>query len=252
MRSLLITGAASGIGAGMAHELARAGHHVIVSDLQLRDCQAVAEQIRANGGSADAIALDVTSDASVAAAFASLPRPVEVLVNDAGLQHVAPLEEFTMTRWDYLIQVMLVGAARLTRAVLPGMRERRFGRIVNIGSIHSLVASPNKSAYVAAKHGLIGLTRTIALETAGTDVTINTICPSYVKTPLVDKQIADQARTRGIPEADVIKEIMLKPMPKGEFIGMDELAGITAFLMSPAARNITGQAIVVDGGWTSQ
>ena len=252
MRSLLITGAASGIGAGMAHELARAGHHVIVSDLQLRDCQAVAEQIRANGGSADAVALDVTSDASVAAAFASLSRPVEVLVNDAGLQHVAPLEEFTMTRWDYLIQVMLVGAARLTRAVLPGMRERRFGRIVNIGSIHSLVASPNKSAYVAAKHGLIGLTRTIALETAGTDVTINTICPSYVKTPLVDKQIADQARTRGIPEADVIKEIMLKPMPKGEFIGMDELAGITAFLMSPAARNITGQAIVVDGGWTSQ
>ena len=252
MRSLLITGAASGIGAGMAHELAGAGHHVIVSDLQLRDCQAVAEQIRANGGSADAVALDVTSDASVAAAFTSLPRPVEVLVNDAGLQHVAPLEEFTMTRWDYLIQVMLVGAARLTRAVLPGMRERRFGRIVNIGSIHSLVASPNKSAYVAAKHGLIGLTRTIALETAGTDITINTICPSYVKTPLVDKQIADQARTRGIPEADVIKEIMLKPMPKGEFIGMDELAGITAFLMSPAARNITGQAIVVDGGWTSQ
>ena len=252
MRSLLITGAASGIGAGMAHELARAGHHVIVSDLQLRDCQSVAEQIRANGGSADAVALDVTSDASVVAAFASLPRPVEVLVNDAGLQHVAPLEEFTMTRWDYLIQVMLVGAARLTRAVLPGMRERRFGRIVNIGSIHSLVASPNKSAYVAAKHGLIGLTRTIALETAGTDITINTICPSYVKTPLVDKQIADQARTRGIPEADVIKEIMLKPMPKGMFIGMDELAGITAFLMSPAARNITGQAIVVDGGWTSQ
>ena len=225
---------------------------MIVSDLQLRDCQAVAEQIRANGGSADAVALDVTSDASVAAAFASLPRPVDVLVNDAGLQHVAPLEEFTMSKWDYLIQVMLVGAARLTRAVLPGMRERRFGRIVNIGSIHSLVASPNKSAYVAAKHGLIGLTRTIALETAGTDITINTICPSYVKTPLVDKQIADQARTRGIPEADVIKEIMLKPMPKGVFIGIDELAGITAFLMSPAARNITGQAIVVDGGWTSQ
>ena len=252
MRSLLITGAASGIGAGMARELAGAGHHVIVSDLQLRDCQAVAELIRADGGSADAVALDVTSDASVAAAFASLPRPVDVLINDAGLQHVAPLEEFTMSKWDYLVQVMLVGAARVTRAVLPGMRERRFGRIVNIGSIHSLVASPNKSAYVAAKHGLIGLTRTIALETAGTDVTINTICPSYVKTPLVDKQIADQARTRGIPESDVIKEIMLKPMPKGMFIGMDELAGITAFLMSPAARNITGQAIVVDGGWTSQ
>ena len=252
MRSLLITGAASGIGAGMAHELARAGDHVVVSDLQLRDCQAVVEQIRANGGSAEAVALDVTSDASVAAAFASLTRPVEVLINDAGLQHVAPIEEFTMSRWDYLIQVMLVGVARVTRAVLPAMRERRFGRIVNIGSIHSLVASPNKSAYVAAKHGLLGLTRTIALETAGVDITINTICPSYVKTPLVDKQIADQARTRGIPEADVVKEIMLKPMPKGVFIGMDELAGITSFLISAVARNITGQAIVVDGGWTAQ
>ena len=212
----------------------------------------MAAQIRAGGGAADAVALDVTSDASMAAAFASLPRPVDVLVNDAGLQHVAPLEEFEMTKWDYLIQVMLVGSARLTRAVLPGMRARGFGRIVNVGSIHSLVASPNKSAYVAAKHGLLGLTRTIALETAGADITINTICPSYVKTPLVDKQIADQARTRGIPASDVIKEIMLKPMPKGVFIGIDELAGITTFLMSPAARNISGQAIVVDGGWTAQ
>jgi len=147
---------------------------------------------------------------------------------------------------------MLVGSARLTRALLPTMRERRFGRIVNIGSIHSLVASPNKSAYIAAKHGLLGLTRAIALEAAGSDITINTVCPSYVKTPLVDKQISDQARTRGIPESEVISQIMLKPMPKGVFIGIDELAGITTFLMSPAARNITGQAIVVDGGWTAQ
>jgi 3-hydroxybutyrate dehydrogenase len=140
----------------------------------------------------------------------------------------------------------------MTRAVLPDMRSRGFGRIVNIGSIHSMVASPYKSAYVAAKHGLLGLTRTIALETAGVDITINTICPSYVRTPLVDKQIADQARTRGIAESEVITEIMLKPMPKGVFIGIDELAGITAFLLSSAARNVTGQAIVVDGGWTSQ
>jgi len=252
MQTVLITGAASGIGAGMAVELARAGHHVIASDMKLRETEAVVAEIRGHGGSADAVALDVTSDASVDAALAQLSRPVDVLINDAGLQHVAPLEEFPMQRWDYLIEVMLVGTARLTRALLPGMRERRFGRILNIGSIHSLVASPNKSAYVAAKHGLIGFTRTIALETAGTDITINTICPSYVKTPLVDKQIADQARTRGIPAADVIKEIMLKPMPKGVFIGIDELAGITAFLMSPAARNISGQAIVVDGGWTAQ
>jgi len=252
MLSVLVTGAASGIGAGLSRELGRAGHHVVVSDLRFADCREVAEQIRAVGGSAEAVELDVTSDAGVAAALASTSRPIDVLVNDAGLQHVAPIEEFPMARWDYLIQVMLVGSARLTRAVLPAMRERRFGRIVNIGSIHSLVASPNKSAYVAAKHGLLGLTRTIALETAGSDITINTVCPSYVKTPLVDKQIADQARTRGILESDVVREIMLKPMPKGVFIGIDELAGIATFLMSPAARNITGQAIVVDGGWTVQ
>jgi 3-hydroxybutyrate dehydrogenase len=250
--TVLISGAASGIGAGLARELARAGHHVVVSDLRLPDCREVAEQIRATGGSAEAAELDVTSDASVAAGLASVSRSIEVVVNDAGLQHVAPLEEFPIDRWNYLVQVMLVGTARLTRAVLPGMRERRFGRIVNVGSIHSLVASPNKSAYVAAKHGLLGLTKTIALETADTDITINTICPSYVKTPLVDKQIGDQARTRGIPEADVVREIMLKPMPKGVFIGIDELAAITTFLMSPAARNISGQAIVVDGGWTAQ
>jgi 3-hydroxybutyrate dehydrogenase len=250
--NVLITGAASGIGAGLATELARLGHHVVATDLKLADCQAVAERIRAAGGSADALAVDVTSDASVAAALAALTRPVEVLVNDAGLQHVAPLEDFPMTKWDYLLQVMLVGTARMTRAVLPDMRSRGFGRIVNIGSIHSMVASPYKSAYVAAKHGLLGLTRTIALETAAVDITINTICPSYVKTPLVEKQIGDQARTRGIPESEVVTEIMLKPMPKGAFIGIDELAGITAFLMSPAARNITGQAIVVDGGWTAQ
>jgi 3-hydroxybutyrate dehydrogenase len=250
--SVLITGAASGIGAGLASELARAGHHVFVCDLKLTDSEAIAAQLRAAGGTADALALDVTSDPSVAAAIAALSRPVDVLVNNAGLQHVAPLEDFPMTKWDYLLQVMLVGTARMTRAVLPGMRRRGFGRIVNIGSIHSMVASPYKSAYVAAKHGVLGLTRTVALETAGVDVTINTICPSYVKTPLVDKQIGDQARTRGIPETEVISELMLKPMPKGVFIGIDELAGITSFLVSPAARNITGQTIVVDGGWTAQ
>jgi 3-hydroxybutyrate dehydrogenase len=252
MRSVLVTGAASGIGAGLAAELAKVGYHVVASDVALSSVEPVVGHIRAEGGAADALAIDVTSDASVEAAVRSLGRPVDVLVNNAGLQHVAPLEEFAMTTWNHLVQVMLVGAARLTRALLPGMRARGFGRIVNIGSIHSLVASPFKSAYVAAKHGLAGFTRTIALETAGVDVTINTICPSYVKTPLVDKQIADQARTRGLPESEIIREVMLKPMPKGVFIGIDELAGITAFLVSPAARNITGQMLVVDGGWTAQ
>jgi 3-hydroxybutyrate dehydrogenase len=250
MHSILITGAASGIGAGVAAELAQSGHHVIVSDLKLGEVQTVAEQIRSGGGSAEAVEIDVSSDGSVRDAIGRLSRPADVLVNNAGLQFVAPLEQFPTERWEYLIQVMLVGSARLTRAVLPMMRERRFGRIVNIGSIHSLVASPYKSAYVAAKHGLVGFSKTIALETANTDITINTICPSYVKTPLVDQQIAAQARSHGISEAEVIDRIMLEPMPKRVFIGIDEIAGIIAFLASPAARNITGQTIVVDGGWT--
>lgn len=250
-RSLLITGAGSGIGAGIACELARAGHHVVASDLSLAAARQVAGEIAANGGSAEAVALDVTRDASVAEALAGLSRPVEVLVNNAGLQHVAPLEEFPMEQWDLLVQVMLTGVARLTRAVLPGMRERGFGRIVNIGSIHSLVASPYKSAYIAAKHGLVGFSKAIALETARHDITINTLCPSYVRTPLVERQIADQARTRGIAEDAVIGDVMLKPMPKGVFIEYDELAGSVAFLISRAARNITGQTLALDGGWTA-
>ena len=251
-RCILVTGAASGIGQGIAEELARAGHHLVVTDLDAAAAAATAAALRAAGGSAESHALDVTRDDSVAALLAALSRPVEVLVNNAGLQHVARLEEFPLAKWDFLVQVMLTGVARVTRALLPGMRERGFGRIVNIGSIHSLVASPYKSAYVAAKHGLIGFSKVLALETADTDITINTICPTYVKTPLVDKQIADQARTRGITPDQVVSEVMLKPMPKGVFIGFDELAGICAFLLSPPARNITGQAIVVDGGWTVQ
>jgi 3-hydroxybutyrate dehydrogenase len=251
-RCILITGAGSGIGAGIATELAAAGHHLVVTDVNRNAAEAVAAGIRNAGGSAEALVLDVTTDDSVAAALAAVSRPVEVLVNNAGLQHVAPLEEFPIAKWDFLVQVMLVGVARLTRAVLPGMRARGFGRIVNIGSIHSLVASPYKSAYVAAKHGLVGFSKVVALETADTDITINTLCPTYVKTPLVDKQIADQARTRGIPESQVVSDVMLKPMPKGVFIEYDELAGTTAFLMSHAARNITGHTIEIDGGWTVQ
>ena len=165
---------------------------------------------------------------------------------------MAPLEEFPHERWELLVSVMLTGSAMLTRAVLPGMRRRGFGRIVNVGSIHSLVASPYKSAYVAAKHGLIGFAKTVALETADSDITINTVCPSYVRTPLVDAQIAAQARAHDIPERRVIDEIMLQPMPKRAFVTMEELGGIVEFLASDVARNVTGQWIAVDGGWTAQ
>ena len=249
---ILITGAASGIGAGIAVTLAEAGHEVLITDLNADAADKVAAGITERGGRAVGLSLDVTSQASVDQLTATLDQPVDVLVNNAGLQHVAALEEFPMDKWEQLVQVMLVGVARLTRALLPAMRRRGFGRIINIGSIHSLVGSAYKSAYVSAKHGLIGFGRVIALETADSDITINTICPTYVKTPLVERQIADQARVHGISEDEVVDRIMLKPMPKGVFISTEELAGITAFLCSPAARNITGQAIVVDGGWTVQ
>ncbi|MEM1030927.1 MAG: 3-hydroxybutyrate dehydrogenase [Myxococcota bacterium] len=248
-RRILITGAGSGIGEGLALELGgRPDHAIVVTDLDHEAARRVADAIVEAGGSAEAHPLDVA--APDLASHPALDGAVDVLVNNAGLQHVSRLESFPIEKWNQLIQVMLVGTARLTQAVLPGMRERGFGRIVNIGSIHSLVASPFKSAYVAAKHGLLGLSKVVALETADVDITINTICPTYVRTPLVDAQIAATAAEHGITETEVVDEIMLKPMPKGVFITFDELAGITSFLMSAAARNITGQTITVDGGWT--
>jgi 3-hydroxybutyrate dehydrogenase len=249
----LVTGAASGIGLGIAERLAGHGHAVCLTDRDAGLVEKAAAELRARGLEARALGLDVTSAADIDAVVAALaPDGPDLLVNNAGLQYVAPLEEFPRDRWEFLVAVMLTGSAMLTRAVLPGMRRRGFGRIVNIGSIHSLVASPYKSAYVAAKHGLIGFAKTIALETADTDITINTICPSYVRTPLVDAQIAAQARAHGLAEEQVIQEIMLKPMPKRAFVTLEELAGIVEFLASDVARNVTGQWIAVDGGWTAQ
>ena len=248
----LITGAASGIGAGIAERLTAAGHIVLLTD---RDVDAVKATAANLGADAHAFALDVTSAESINQLQATLKAQglqPNVLINNAGLQHVAAFQDFPMPRFSYLLDVMLTGAASITQALLPHMREQNFGRIVNIGSIHALVASRYKSAYVAAKHGLLGFSKVLALETAEQDITINTICPAYVRTPLVDAQIAAQASENGISEASVVSDIMLKPMPKGVFISMDELAGICEFLLSPAARNITGQCIVVDGGWTVQ
>ena len=252
-RSMLITGAGSGIGQGLAALAAANGWHVIVTDLDRHAVDKTAQAIVAQGGRAETFELDVTSADSIREVMDALAgRRVDVLINSAGLQYVARLEDFPPDHWDVLVRVMLNGAYMMTRAVLPGMKHHRFGRIVNIGSIHSVVASPFKSAYVAAKHGLLGLSKVVALETARTDITINTICPSYVRTPLVDKQIANQAKEHGISEEEVIREIMLKPMPKGVFISLAELYGLVAFLVSDLARNITGQAIMVDGGWTIQ
>lgn len=252
-KNILITGGASGIGLAIAEHLGTQGHHIIIADLNESAANAAAGQLAEKKISATAIAVDVSNTAQIE----SLPEqlsttPVDVLINNAGIQHVSALESFPSDKWAFLIQVMLVGPAMLSRAFLPSMREKGYGRIINVGSIHSLVASPFKSAYVAAKHGLLGFSKTLALETGDADITINTLCPSYVKTPLVEKQIASQAVEHGISEEDVVNKIMLEPMPKKAFIGLDELAETAAFLMGDAARNITGQTLVLDGGWTAR
>jgi 3-hydroxybutyrate dehydrogenase len=251
--TILITGAGSGLGRGLGRCLALRGHRILATDLHEERARETAAQITTAGGEAEAYALDVTSEEGVARLVEQLgAASISVLINNAGLQHVSPLETFPTAKWDLLMDVLLKGTFLLTRAVLPGMRARGFGRLIHIGSIHSLVASPYKSAYVAAKHALIGFSKTLALETAGTDITTNTICPAYLRTPLVDAQIADQARTRGISEEEVIEQVMLRPMPKKAFITVDEIAAAVEYLASPLARNVTGQTLVIDGGWTAQ
>jgi 3-hydroxybutyrate dehydrogenase len=251
-KQVLITGAGRGIGAALAEHLAHRGHRVAVSDVRRVDVESVVAQIRSKGGSAQAVELDVTRQESIGAALREIEAPVDVLINNAGLQDVSRLQDQAPERWSLLIDVMLKGAAMTTRAVLPAMTSNNWGRIVNIGSIHALVASPFKSAYVAAKHGLVGFAKAVALETASHDITVNIICPAYVMTALVQAQIAAQAREHGISEQRVIDEIMLRPMPKRRFIEMDEIGGAVDFLISDAARNITGQCITIDGGWTAQ
>ncbi len=247
----LVTGAASGIGLAIAKHVAAQGHHVLVSDINLEAATKAVADIAAAGGSASPLKLDVTSQDDIDAVANHVER-VDVLINNAGIQYVAKLEEFPVDRWRMLIDVLLTGPAMLVRALLPKMKANQFGRIINIGSIHALVASPYKSAYISAKHGLLGFSKTIALETASYDITINTVCPAYVKTALVEKQIADQARQHGISEEDVINNIMLEPMPKKQFISMEELCGAVDYLVSPVARNMTGQTIVIDGAWTAK
>lgn len=246
----LVTGAGSGIGRAIALHLAQKGLNVVVTDLDLDAADAVCAEITAHGGRGQAAQLDVSRQEDIDRVCASVDA--HILVNNAGVQHVAKLESFPVDKWRLLNDILLVGPAMLTRGFLPKMKQRGFGRIVNIGSIHALVASPYKSAYVAAKHGLLGFSKTVALETAEYDITINTVCPSYVKTPLVEKQITQQAAEHGISEDEVINHIMLEPMPKKAFIELSELCASVDFLISSAARNMTGQTLVLDGGWTAR
>ena len=248
--NVLITGGTGGIGFAVAEHFGRLGHHVILADINSSQLELRQHELEAAGYRASRIRLDLTEQSSIEAC--ALAYQVDILINNAGVQHVARLEDFPEQKWQQLLQVMLTGPAMLTKAVLPRMQQQGFGRVINIGSIHALVASPFKSAYVAAKHGLLGFSKVVALENANFDFTINTICPAYVRTPLVDQQIAAQSREHNLTEQQVIEQIMLAPMPQKAFIGVDEIASTAAFLCEPAARHITAQTLVLDGGWTAR
>ena len=256
-RTALVTGSTSGIGQTIAGALARAGMNVVLNGFG--DPAAIERQRasieREHGVTARYEPADMAEPAEIEAmmrraldAFGA----IDVLVNNAGIQHVAAVDEFPVDRWDAIIAINLSSAFHTTRLALPGMKARGWGRIVNIGSIHATIASPFKSAYTAAKHGLAGLTKTVALEVAQHGITVNAICPGYVRTPLVDAQIPDQARTRGISEDAVIRDVILANQPTRRFVGLDEVGALAAFLASDAARSITGAMIAIDGGWTAQ
>lgn len=246
----VVTGAGSGLGRALCLDLAKHGHVVIAADVNLEAARETIEQI-GQPNKCLAHQLDVTSIDSVRALSEALTDlPIDVLINNAGLQHVSPIESFPPERWKYLIDVMLVGAFSMIHTMLPRMRQRGFGRIINIGSIHSHVASPYKSAYVAAKHGLVGLSKVVALETSDSDITINTICPSYIRTPLVDGQISKLQAIHQLSEEEVVAKILLEPMPKKSFVTFEEVAEAVRFLIGDHARNITGQSLTIDGGWT--
>lgn len=246
----LVTGAASGIGLATAQALAAAGARVTLADIDAERGQAEAAKL----SSAAFVASDLSQAGSAAQTVEQVIAAqgrLDILVNNAGIQHVAPITEFPEAKWRLLIELMLTAPFLLTQAALPGMYERGWGRIVNIGSVHSLRASAFKSAYVSAKHGLLGLTRVTALEGAEHGVTCNCICPSYVRTALVEKQIADQARVHGIPESEVVEKIMVTESAIHRLLEPSEVANYIAFLCSDAASGVTGSAVTIDCGWTA-
>jgi 3-hydroxybutyrate dehydrogenase len=242
-RSALVTGAASGIGQACAGRLARAGASVTVLDLDGDAAKRVAEGI---GGEA------LQADLSDYEVLDNLEVDADIVLNNAGLQHVAPIEEFPPERFSLILRIMLEAPFRIIQKALPGMYEKGWGRVINISSVHGLRASPYKSAYVSAKHGLEGLSKTVALEGGPKGVTSNCVNPAYVKTPLVEKQIADQARIHGISEDGVIEKIMLTEPAIKRLIEPEEVAELAVFLCSKEASFINGASIVMDGGWTAR
>lgn len=254
-KTALITGSTSGIGLGIAEAFAKAGYNICFNGLEENGGE-IAEEVGKKYGVktifSPANLLKVEAIQEMVKTTMETFGKIDVLINNAGVQYVAPIDEFPASRWDLIIGVNLSAAFHITQAVWPGMKERKFGRIINIASAHGLRASEFKSAYVTSKHGILGLTKVLGLEGAPFGITANAICPGYVKTPLVEAQIADQAKAHNMSEDEVVQKVMLKKQAIKDFVSLESLGALALYLASEAASTTTGTAIPVDGGWTAQ
>ena len=255
-KSAIVTGSTSGIGLGIARGLAASGANVMLNGFGDAGEIETIRQDLANGHNIKVLysGANMADDNEIAGMIAEAEDAfggVDILVNNAGIQYVAPIEEFPIEKWNAILAINLSSAFHATRLAVPGMKKKSWGRIVNIASAHALVASPFKSAYVAAKHGVVGLTKVIALEGAQFGVTANAVCPGYVWTPLVEKQIDDQAKAHGIGREEVIRDVLLAQQPNKMFATVEEMGALAVFLSGPGAASITGAALPVDGGWTA-
>jgi 3-hydroxybutyrate dehydrogenase len=254
-KTALVTGSTSGIGLAIAKALAGEGANIVLNGFgEAAAIEALRAEIAGGGVEARYSAADMTKPAEIAAMVAGAEKEfgaIDILVNNAGIQHVAPVEEFPIEKWDAIIAINLSAAFHTIRAALPAMKKKKWGRIISTASAHALVASPYKAAYVTAKHGLAGLTKVVALEVATSGITVNAICPGYVWTPLVERQIPDTMKARGLTEEQVKRDVILAAQPTKEFVTAEEVAALALYLTSDAARSITGSLLPLDGGWTA-
>ena len=255
-KTALITGSTSGIGLGYARALAAQGAHIMINGFGGEsEINAYVEELKQQSGDAAYCGADLTEPSEIRDMMSYCQERLgapDIVINNAGIQNVAPVDEFPEEKWDAIIAIILSSAFHVTKAALPAMKERGWGRIINTGSMHSLVASPYKSAYNAAKHGISGFTKTIALEVADQGITANTICPGYVWTPLIEGQIPDTMKTRGLTRDEVINDVLLANQPAKKFVTIEQVAAMAVYLCREEAAIITGSDIKIDGGWTAQ